>query len=143
MSVVTHDFLAYSFNFGGFVVEGFTEDEGVTIEFPDAFDYVVGVDGIVAFGKTNNPTAIVTFKLMSHSAANLKMSAYLAADVLTPGGIGVTNTLISNIGAGGTSVFQGGRSRIMKYPDISIAAMPTPVEWRVVVADLRPVVGGL
>lgn len=127
--------------FAGILIEGFAEDEAITIE-PESDDYedVVGVDGHVAVSKTRDQRHTVTLKLLQTSPTNDLLSAHRAAGLAAPNGLGVAPILIQD--RQGRSLHAGEHAWIKKAPDVAYARSAKEREWVIRVAKLSNFIGG-
>ena len=135
-----HDLDQWTLMFGAALIDGFGPDEVVSIELPQAFTKVIGADGKVTRSKTLDPTAMVTFKLMTSSAANASLSALLNADLLAPNGVGVLP--LAMIDRQGTTQFSSPSAWIEKWPDFSLSREATVVEWVFCCSRMAVFMGG-
>lgn len=127
--------------FAGITISGFADGEFYSIEATaDAFDWVVGTDGEVAWSKTNDRRAIVTLKLLQTSIANAALSTIINTDRDAPNGAGVGSFLMQDL-QGGTIV-QAAQARIMRHPDASLDRTAKPREWKIGLARATRVEGG-
>lgn len=135
-----HDLDQWTLLYGAALIDGFMPGDVATVEFPQAFTMVVGADGKVARSKTLNRTAMVTFKLMSVSAANAALSALLTADLAAPNGAGILPLALND--RQGLTTFAAKAAWIEKWPDFTLANESTLVEWKFACSEMVPFLGG-
>lgn len=123
------------------IVSGFGPDEKVRVEMiTDDFTDVVGVDGEVARGKSNDGRATVFVTLLQTSDANVLLSALRAADLLSVNGSGVGPLEIFD--AGGTSAYVAPHCWITRSPDATFGPEVGTREWAIRCDKLEAVTGG-
>jgi len=135
-----HDLDQWTLLYGAALIDGFGPDEVASITFPQAFTKITGADGKVTRSKTLDTTAMVTFKLMTSSAANAALSALLTADLAAPNGVGVLPLVL--VDRQGTTAFQSPSAWIEKWPDFSLTREATVVEWVFACSRMTPYLGG-
>lgn len=119
---------------------GYSEDEVVRIEMPEAFGLKVGSDGSTTRYATNNGTAKITLRLMSTSQYNAILSTLHQLDKRVPGGSGVGPFAVKdNLGL---SLHAASKCWIEKPPDVAYGAEPVVVEWILRAADMESFLGG-
>lgn len=135
-----HDLDQWTLLFGAALIDGFGPDEAASIEFPQSFTKVIGADGKVTRSKTLDRTAMVTFKVMSSSAANAALTALHTADLAAPNGVGVLPLAL--IDRQGNTAFAAPAAWIEKWPDFSLGREAVVLEWVFACSRMIPVFGG-
>ncbi len=105
----------------------------------EAFNSLVGVDGLGAWAKNQNLAATVTLTLMQTSDSNDRMSAFHLADRATPNGIQLPFVVREK---GGRTLFTADKARILKIPDTVWSDTVQVRAWQVRSLRLIPFVGG-
>jgi len=128
--------------YGPVPVDGFNEDEFVTIERQDdTFLGVQGVDGEYARSLNAKDMTVVSVKLLQSSKSNDLLSAMLSLDVLT-GGRSPQTFLLKD--RSGRTLFAAPNSWIMKPPAQPFGATAKEREWKIACVGMPPtnLIGG-
>lgn len=138
MSVRTYDPTQVIISIGGVPMSGFTEGTFLEVVRDEpTWNKVVGADGLVTRGKTNNFTGTVTLTLKQSSPSNDVLSGFMAIDEAT--NAGVIPVLIKDIS--GNSVYFSARAWISKYADSTFAKDITDRQWVLQTDELDMFVG--
>lgn len=129
-----------SVNFALIPLKGFTEDTIVSIEYPESFVEVPGVDGDVSRSKVMARVAVITIHLMQTSRSNAGLSAVHNQDLSASGGAGVAPIMIKD--GNGISVFASDKAWISKMPTTTYGKQAGPREWIVKAVNYAAVEGG-
>lgn len=126
MSVRTVDPKNVIITIGGVAMSGFTDGTFLEITRNEpTWSMVVGSDGFVTRGKTNNFTGSLTLTLKQSSPSNDYLSGLLALDELT--NTGVVPVLVKDLS--GNSVYFAGRCWINQYADSTFSKEITDRTW--------------
>lgn len=133
MALKTYDFKNWVIQVAGFPIDGFADDEGFSIEWPEEWwTDTNGVDGDTTRNFKNNYTADIILKLKQTSDSNTILSTLLLADSgLTPKTNAATFlvSITSLVPNGGTYI--GNNAWIKKPPTISGSAEAGEYEWAI------------
>ena len=114
MSVYTYDPKAVILTVGGIPISGYSEGTFIDVTRNEpTWNLVVGADGLVTRGKTNNFTGTLTITLKQSSPSNDVLSGILAIDEAT--NQGVFPVLVKDLS--GNSIYFGARCWINQYAD--------------------------
>lgn len=130
---------AHILTLAGAELKGFGPTDKVAGTFPEMYTMVVGVDGEVARGKTNNKTSLWAVRLMQTSLANDILMNIFLADDLAPAGT-VVPFFLKNLN--GTLLITAATAWATKVPDFTIASEPGVVEWTIQCGETIAYVGG-
>jgi hypothetical protein len=138
MAVRTYDPASVIITIGGVPMSGFTDGTFLEITRDEAmWSKIVGADGYVTRGKTNNFSGNLTLTLKQSSPSNDVLSGFAAVDELTNSGI--VPVLIKDLS--GTSTYFSGQGWIQQYPNSTFAKEITDRQWVVQLATLDLFVG--
>jgi hypothetical protein len=113
MSVRTFDFKQVILTVGGIPISGYTEGTAIEIiRNNPTWAIVVGSDGLVTRGKTNDFSGTLTITLKQSSPSNDVLSGFLALDEATNSG--VVPVLVKDLS--GNSIYFSARAWITQYP---------------------------
>lgn len=126
--------------FGPILIDGFQDGEGVTIEVPDSFTKVVGMDGKVARSKNLDQTAKITIKLLQTSASNDLLFANYLLDRKGKNLAGVMPLYVRD--NSGRALYTASQAWISKAPDVTFDREATSREWVLECAQLLRADGG-
>lgn len=126
MSVRTYDPKNIIITVGGVPISGFSEGTFVEIDRNEpTWNLVVGADGLVTRGKTNNFTGSVIITLKQSSPSNDILSGLLAIDEAT--NAGVFPVLIKDLS--GNSIYFAGRCWINQYANSTFGKDISDRQW--------------
>ena len=126
MSVRTFDFKQVIVTVGGVPLSGFSEGTAIEIvRNQPTWSLIVGSDGLVTRGKTNDFTGTLTLTLKQSSPSNDVMSAFLAIDEATNSG--VVPVLVKDLS--GNSIYFSARAWITQYPNSTFGKDITDRTW--------------
>ncbi len=123
----------------GVEIKGFAPGAKLTATFPELYNKVVGLDGEVARGKTNNKTCQLKFSLLQTSLSNDVMMGLFEADDGTPAGL-LVPFFLKNIN--GTTLITAPSAWITQLPEVSYAAEVGVCEWTVDCGETIAFIGG-
>ena len=101
------------------------------------WNMVVGADGFVTRGKTNNFSGLVTLTLKQSSPSNDVLSGFMALDELTNAGI--IPILIKDLS--GNSTYFSGQGWVQQYANSTFGKDISDREWNIQLAALDLFVG--
>lgn len=138
MAVHTYDPSEVIITIGGVPMSGFTDGTFLEIIRNEAtWNTVVGADGIVTRGKTNNRSGTMTITLKQSSPSNDVLSGFLIADELT--NAGVVPVLVKDLS--GNSIYFSAQGWISQFAGSTFAKEITDRSWTVTLADVDIFVG--
>lgn len=138
MALHTYDPSEVTVAIGGAIMSGYTDGTFVEIARNEAtWNTVVGADGIVTRGKTNNRSGTLTLTLKQSSPSNDILSALLIADELT--NASVFPVLIKDLS--GTSIFFSAQSFLTTFANSTFSKDITDRSWVFTLADVDIFVG--
>lgn len=138
MSLRTYDPAQVTVAIGGAIMSGYTDGTFVEIARNDnTWNTVVGADGLVTRGKSNNRSATLTLTLKQSSPSNDVLSALLVADELTNGS--VFPVLIKDLS--GTSIYFSAQAFINTFAGATYSKDITDRSWTFTLADCDMFVG--
>lgn len=127
------------FTLGGIEIKGYAPGSKIQATFPELFNMVVGLDGEVARGKTNNKTSQWKVSLLQTSVSNDVLQALYDADDQAPGGT-IFPLFYKNLN--GTTLIMAATAWIVGLPEHSVAAEVGTNEWTVQCGETITVLGG-
>jgi hypothetical protein len=131
----------YTLLIAGIPMEGYAEDEFVSVEYDTAdFEDVCGVDGEVTRSKSSDNRATVTVRLMQSSPVNDLLSTLRTLDKNTPGGVGVGPFLLRD--KQGSTLLMSEKCWISERPAGSWARTAKEREWKIRCASMQSHFGG-
>lgn len=137
--ISTYDPTQVSILYGGQVIQGFSEDRMVRLEYQsDRFAPIAGCRGEFSRTKLVNKQGTLTIYLLSTSSSNDYLSNISNADYY---GGGQTQPLLVR-DALGTSVATATTSYIIKIPPLEFTNKIETREWVIHIADLTMFAGG-
>ena len=111
--VRTYDPASVVCSIAGIVMSGYTEGTFIEVVRDEpTWSKIIGADGLVTRGKTNNFSGTLTLTLKQSSPSNDVLSGLLAIDEAT--NVGVFPVLIKDLS--GNSTYFGARCWINQYP---------------------------
>jgi hypothetical protein len=138
MSVRTYDPKSVIITVGGVPMSGFSDGTFCEIVRDEAtWTKVVGADGYVTRGKTNNFSGTMTLTLKQSSPSNDVLSGFIALDELTNSGI--VPVLVKDLS--GNSTYFSGQGWVQQYSNSTFDKAITDREWTIALATLDLFVG--
>lgn len=126
MSVRTYDPKQVIVTIGGVPMSGFSDGTFLeVVRNEPTWNMVVGADGLVTRGKTNNFSGTLTLTLKQSSPSNDVLSAFLAVDEAT--NAGVIPVLIKDLS--GNSVYFSARAWINQYANSTFGKDISDRQW--------------
>ncbi len=139
MGVFTYSAKEVQVVVGGVPISGYTDGTFVEISREeDTWSKVVGADGYVTRGKTNNFSGTLTITLKQSSPSNDVLSGFIIADELTSSAI--IPILIKDIS--GTSTYFSAQGWIQSWPNSTFDKAIGDRSWVIALAELTMLVGG-
>jgi hypothetical protein len=124
-TVATYDAKKVSVIIDGQPLHGFGDGDFIQITTTDRFSKIVGADGEVARGLSNDRTATITITLLQTSKANAVLQSMWEADA--EDGTGMKAIEISD--GQGESKFHADQAWVTKIPDISYGVGVGTRQW--------------
>ena len=138
MSVFTYDPKQVIVTIGGVPMSGFSDGTFLEIDRNEpTWNVVVGADGLVTRGKTNNFTGTVTFTLKQSSPSNDVLSGLMAIDEAT--NRGVFPILVKDLS--GNSIYFGGRCWVTQYANSTFGKDISDRQWVLMMDEADMFVG--
>lgn len=138
MAVRTYDPKEVIITIGGVPMSGFSDGTFLeVVRTEPTWNMVVGADGFVTRGKTNNLSGLVTLTLKQSSPSNDVLSGFMALDELTNSGI--IPVLIKDLS--GNSTYFSGQGWVMQYANSTFGKDINDREWSIQLATLDLFVG--
>lgn len=138
MSVRTWDPSKVVISIGGAVMSGFSDGTFLEIDRNEpTWNTVVGADGLVTRGKTNNYSGTLTLTLKQSSPSNDVLSAFMAVDEATNSG--VFPLLVKDLS--GNSIYFSAQAWITQYANSTFDKNITDRQWIITLADADIFVG--
>ncbi len=128
-----------TFTLGGIELKGYAPGSKITAAFPELYNMVVGLDGEVARGKTNNKTSQWKVSLLQTSVSNRTMMTLFSADDGAPGGLIFPLFYKNN---SGDTLITAASAWIVGMPEHAIAAEVGVNEWTVQCGETITYIGG-
>ena len=126
MSVRTFDPKQVIVTIGGVPMSGFSDGTFLEVDRNEpTWNIVVGADGLVTRGKTNNFSGTLTLTLKQSSPSNDVLSAFMAVDEAT--NAGVIPVLVKDLS--GNSIYFSARAWITQYPNSTFGKDITDRQW--------------
>jgi len=139
MGVHTYDPAQVVVTIAGVPMSGYTDGTFLEIVRNEpTWNTVVGADGIVTRGKTNNNTGTLTLTLKQSSPSNDVLSGLLIADEVS--NAGVFPVLIKDLS--GNSIYFTAQGWITTFANSTFAKEITDRSWTISLADTDFFVGG-
>ena len=127
--------------FAGNILRGFADATFIKVRPLSAgFTSKAGADGDVSHSRTNDPRVEITVSFMMGSSSNDVLSAIHEADLIAPGGAGVSDFLMTDLN--GTTVLECANCRIMKAPDMEFGKEDGQYDWVLEGVKTQRTVGG-
>lgn len=138
MSIRTYDPRSVIITIGGVPMSGFSDGTFLEVVRDEAtWTKVVGADGYVTRGKTNNFTGTLTLTLKQSSPSNDVLSGFIALDEVSNSGI--VPILVKDLS--GNSTYFSGQGWVRQYANSTFAKDITDREWTVDLGQLDLFVG--
>lgn len=138
MAVRTYDPKSVIITIGGVPISGFSDGTFLEVVRDEAtWTKVVGADGYVTRGKTNNFTGTITLTLKQSSPSNDVLSGFMAADEVS--NVGIVPILIKDLS--GNSTYFAAQGWIQQFPTSTFGKEINDREWTIALADLDLFVG--
>lgn len=138
MAVRTYDPAQVICTIGGVPMSGYAEGTFIEVDRDEAtWTKVVGADGLVTRGKTNNFSGTLTLTLKQSSPSNDVLSGFLAIDELT--NQGVVPILIKDLS--GNSIYFSATAWIAQYANSAFGKAISDRAWTISLGDLEIFVG--
>lgn len=138
MSVRTYDPKQIIVTINGIPMSGFSDGTFLEIDRNEpTWNVVVGADGLVTRGKTNNFTGTVTLTLKQSSPSNDVLSGLMAIDEAT--NTGVFPILVKDLS--GNSIYFGGRCWVTQYANSTFGKDISDRQWTLMMDEADIFVG--
>lgn len=138
MAVFTYDPKAIIVTIGGIPMSGFSDGTFLQIERAEpTWNTVVGADGLVTRGKTNNFSGTLTLTLKQSSPSNDVLSGFMAVDEATNAGI--FPVLVKDLA--GNSIYFAGQAWVTQYATSTFDKNITDRQWVLTMAEADIFVG--
>lgn len=139
MAVFTYDPAAIIITVGGVPISGFSDSTFLEIARTDpTFNTVVGADGYVTRGKTNNLSGTMTITLKQSSPSNDVLSGFAILDEATS--TGIFPVLVKDLS--GTSIYFSAQAWVQQISNATYAKEISDNQWVLALADIDMFVGG-
>lgn len=126
----TYDPSLITLSVAGIVLDGFAEDEFVSIEQnAKRFEHKVGVLGEAARARILDRSGLCTVTLLATAASNDDLSALAASDDVTPNGGGIGAFVLRD--RGGTTLVQAADCWIEEVPPIALGRAVGNRVWKI------------
>lgn len=138
MSVRTYDPKQVIVTIGGVPMSGFSDGTFLEIDRNEpTWNTVVGADGLVTRGKTNNFTGTLTLTLKQSSPSNDVLSGFMAIDEATNSG--VFPILVKDLS--GDSIYFAGRCWVTQYANSTFGKDISDRQWSLMMDEADIFVG--
>lgn len=138
MSVFTYDPKLITVVIGGVPMSGFTDGTFLEIDRDEpTWTKIVGADGYVTRGKTNNFSGTLTLTLKQSSPSNDVLSGFLSVDEAT--NTGVFPVLVKDLS--GTSIYFSGSCWVTQYANSTFGKDINDRSWILSLAEADIFVG--
>ena len=138
MSVRTYDPKQVIVTIGGVPMSGFSDGTFLEIDRNEpTWNTVVGADGLVTRGKTNNFSGTLTLTLKQSSPSNDVLSGFMAVDEATNAGI--FPILVKDLS--GNSIYFAGQAWVTQYANSTFDKNITDRQWVLTMAEADIFVG--
>jgi len=139
MAIKTFDPAQIAVIVGPHIVEGFANEEFVSVSFQDDdWEHTSGADGEEMRTKKNDRRAVMTLTLLQSSASNDYLSGLRAADQASNNGV-VPVLLKDN---NGSTIIESVGGWIGRNPDVAMGKSPSNREWMIHLSNATAFVGG-
>lgn len=138
MSVRTYDPKSVIVVVGGIPMSGFSDGTFLEIDRNEpTWNVVVGADGLVTRGKTNNFSGTMTLTLKQSSPSNDVLSGFMALDEATNNGVFVV--LVKDLS--GNSIYFSAQGWVTQYANSTFDKNITDRQWVITLAEADIFVG--
>lgn len=138
MSVRTYDPKQVIVVVGGVPMSGFSDGTFLEIDRNEpTWNTVVGADGLVTRGKTNNFSGTMTLTLKQSSPSNDVLSGFMALDEATNNGVFVV--LVKDLS--GNSIYFSAQGWVTQYANSTFDKNITDRQWVITLAEADIFVG--
>ncbi len=138
MSVRTYDPKAVIVTVGGIPMSGYSDGTFLEIDRNEpTWNMVVGADGLVTRGKTNNFSGTMTLTLKQSSPSNDVLSGFMAVDEATNNG--VFPVLVKDLS--GNSIYFSSSAWINQYANSTFDKAITDRQWTLSLSEADIFVG--
>ena len=138
MAVRTYDPKEVIITIGGVPMSGFSDGTFLEIARSEpTWNMVVGADGYVTRGKTNNFSGTLALTLKQSSPSNDVLSGFMALDELSNAGI--VPVLVKDLS--GNSVYFSGQAWVQQFPSSTFGKDISDRAWQLQLADVDIFVG--
>ncbi len=138
MGVFTYDAAQVIISVGGIPLSGYTDGTFIEVARDEAtWTKIVGADGIVTRGKTNNRSGTITVTLKQSSPSNDVLSGFLIADELANSS--VVPILIKDLS--GDSIYFAAQGWVSAFANSTFAKEITDRTWTISTAEMDVLVG--
>jgi len=138
MSVRTYDPKQVIVTINGIPMSGFSDGTFLEIDRTEpTWNTVVGADGLVTRGKTNNFTGTLTLTLKQSSPSNDVLSGLMAIDEAT--NRGVFPVFVKDLS--GNSIYFGGRCWVTQYANSTFGKDISDRQWTLMMDEADVFVG--
>jgi len=138
MAVFSYDPKQVIISIGGVTMSGFTDGTFLEVVRDEpTWQKVVGADGYVTRGKTNNFSGTLTLTLKQSSPSNDVLSGYMAIDEATNQGI--FPVLVKDLS--GNSIYFSANSWVTQYANSTFGKDISDREWTIALAEADIFVG--
>lgn len=138
MTVRTYDPKQVIVTIGGVPMSGFSDGTFLEIDRNEpTWNMVVGADGLVTRGKTNNFSGTLTLTLKQSSPSNDVLSGFMAIDEAS--NAGVFPVLVKDLA--GNSIYFAGQAWVTQYANSTFAKDITDRQWVLALAEADIFVG--
>lgn len=138
MAVFTYDPKQVIVTIGAVPMSGFSDGTFLEIDRNEpTWNTVVGADGLVTRGKTNNFSGTLTLTLKQSSPSNDVLSGFMAVDEAT--NLGIFPVLVKDLS--GNSIYFSAQAWINTYANSTFDKNITDRQWILTLADADIFVG--
>ena len=138
MAVRTYDPKQVIVTIGGVPMSGFSDGTFLEIDRNEpTWNTVVGADGLVTRGKTNNFSGTLTLTLKQSSPSNDVLSGFMAVDEAT--NRGVFPLLVKDLA--GNSIYFSAQAWVTQYANSSFGKDISDRQWVITMAEADVFVG--
>lgn len=138
MSVATYDPKQVIITIGGVPLSGFSDGTFLEIDRNQpTWNTVVGADGLVTRGKTNDFSGTLTLTLKQSSPSNDVLSGFMAVDEAT--NLGIFPVLVKDLS--GNSIYFAGQAWVTQYANSTFGKDINDRQWILTMAEADIFVG--
>lgn len=139
MSTKAYDPAKIVATLAGIEIKGYAPGAKLTLTFPELYNKIVGLDGEVARGKTNNKSCTIKFSLLQTSESNDVLMNLFEADDAAPAGA-LVPFFLKNLA--GNTLVTAASAWVMGLPEVAYAAEVGVNEWTVECGETIAFLGG-